>query len=106
MKALITILVVLWATTAIAAPHLTADPQTGVVAYECTYTGNPTPTITTPQDNGDGTVSLMQDMAGLVAGAYTVTCVADGGLWGKSGPSLPFSFVKPDLSAPGLLRFE
>ncbi len=99
-KLIIALAIILTATVAMADPHLTADPQADVVGYECDGV------TSIPKDNGDGTVSLWQDMALLIPGPYTMACVADYGVWGKSSPSVPFSFAKPELVSPGSLRLE
>jgi len=91
-KLLIVIAVLLFATSASAAPFLVCDPQAGVVGYEITGLGEPVTFVAQP----DG--SLKYDLASINNGTYTLT-VAACNVWGCSS-TVPFVFTKQLPTAP------
>ena len=95
-KLLIVIAVLLFATSASAAPFLVCDPQAGVVGYEITGLGEPVSFVA----QADG--SLKYDLASVPNGTYTLT-VAACNVWGCSSTA-PFGFSKQTPSAPAGLR--
>ena len=95
-KLLIVIAVLLFATSASAAPFLVCDPQAGVAGYEITGLGEPVSFVA----QADG--SLKYDLASVPNGTYTLT-VAACNVWGCSSTA-PFGFSKQVPSAPAGLR--
>jgi hypothetical protein len=97
MKRLIlALLIMAWPLSAVAAT-LTCDSQPGVDSYILDGLG----TITTGAANADGSLSVNLDA--LPAGSYTVKAKACQEVW-CSDWSVPFSFVKPALTAPANKR--
>ena len=88
-KILLTVLMVLFASTAFAAPFLVCDPQEGVIGY--TLTGLTDDTIAAQADG-----SLKYDLASLPNGTYEVT-VAACNIWdcGEAAVMPPFSKTVP-----------
>lgn len=95
-KLLIVIAVLLFATSASAAPFLVCDPQAGVVSYEITGLATPVNFVAQP----DG--SLKYDLSGVASGTYNLT-VAACNVWGCSS-TVPFVFTKVIPTAPASLR--
>ena len=91
-KLLIVIAVLLFATSASAAPFLVCDPQAGVVGYEITGLAAPVSFVAQP----DG--SLKYDLSGIASGTYNLT-VAACNVWGCSSTA-PFAFTKVIPTAP------
>ena len=96
-KLLIVIAVLLFATSASAAPFLVCDPQAGVVGYEITGLGEPVSFVAQP----DG--SLKYDLSSVNSGTYTLT-VAACNMWGCSAATAADPFTKAVPSAPAGLR--
>ncbi len=91
-KLLMVIAVLLFATSASAAPFLVCDPQAGVVGYEITGLATPVNFVAQP----DG--SLKYDLSGIASGTYNLT-VAACNVWGCSSTA-PFVFTKVLPTAP------
>lgn len=96
-KLLIVIAVLLFATSASAAPFLVCDPQAGVVGYEITGLGEPVSFVA----QADG--SLKYDLASIQSGTYNLT-VAACNMWGCSAATAADPFTKAVPSAPAGLR--
>ena len=96
-KLLIVIAVLLFATSASAAPFLVCDPQAGVVGYEITGLGDKINFIA--QQDG----SLRYDLASIQSGTYNLT-VAACNMWGCSAATAADPFTKAVPSAPAGLR--
>jgi len=96
-KLLIVIAVLLFATSASAAPFLVCDPQSGVVGYEITGLGDKI-TFIAQQDG-----SLRYDLASIQSGTYNLT-VAACNMWGCSAATAADPFTKAVPSAPAGLR--
>jgi hypothetical protein len=101
MKLVMAVLMVLFATSVMAAPFLVCDPQSGVQTYLLT---GPSWVVTTPVSaQVDG--SLKYDVASSMVGNNSLTikaCKSDP-IWGAvCSTSVPFSFVRPaaTLSVP------
>lgn len=82
-----------------AAPFLVADADP--IVDTCTVSGLPASIPATVPEVG-GTCKW--DLTSLAIGNYTVTATAEN-VWGKSGPSAPFSFARPSsINTPAGLR--
>lgn len=96
-KLLMVLAVLLFATSAYAAPFLVCDPQAGVVGYEISgLVGEPVSFVA----QADG--SLKYDLSPIPSGTYNVT-VAACNMWGCSSTA-PFVFTKQLPSAPAGVR--
>ena len=96
-KLLMVLAVLLFATSAYAAPFLVCDPQSGVVGYEITGLGDKI-TFIAQQDG-----SLRYDLASIQSGTYNLT-VAACNMWGCSAATAADPFTKAVPSAPAGLR--
>ena len=96
-KLLIVIAVLLFATSASAAPFIVCDPQAGVVGYEITGLGDKINFIA--QQDG----SLRYDLASIQSGTYNLTFAACN-MWGCSAATAADPFTKAVPSAPAGLR--
>jgi len=101
MKTVLSVLMILVATTVFASPFLVCDPQAGVQTYQLT---GPSWVVTTPiSAQADG--SIRYDVASAVVGTNSLTvraCKSDP-IWGAvCSTPVPFSFVRPaaTLSVP------
>jgi len=99
MRNLLSVIFLLMATTAIAAPFLVCDPQDGVETYEVFQDGVLVSGDVPAQSDG----SLKYDLQGITPGAYAFTVKACEGLWGCSALSDPFVSRNP-VSKPTDLR--
>ena len=97
-KLLIVIAVLLFATSASAAPFLVCNPQEGVVGYEITGLNPETVTFVAQPDG-----SLKYDLSSVNSGTYTLT-VAACNMWGCSAATAADPFTKAVPSAPAGLR--
>ena len=97
-KLLLIAAICLFASTAWAAPFLVCDPNPGAEMIILEINGVEMPEFAAEPDG-----SLRYDLAGLVAGDFTVRAKA-GNMWGWSIYSLPLDFTKPSLQAPMGLR--
>jgi len=96
MKTLISIILILCASTVFASPFLISDPQAGVTSY--TLTGW-TPTTIAAQADG----SLRIDVGGAVTGTTYNMTVAACNVSGCS-TTVPFVLLKQLPGVPSLLR--
>lgn len=92
MKKILCIIMILFASTAIASPYLVCDPQAGVETYLISEAGQPDMAAAAQTDG-----SIKYDLASVADGTHTWSVKACN-IWGCSGPS-PFSFTK-SLPAP------
>lgn len=96
MKTLLSIALILIATTVFATPFLISDPQSGVTSYQITGWSE---TNVTAQADG----SLRMDVADAVQGTTYNLTIAACNVWGCSS-TVPFAFGKQLPSAPSQLR--
>jgi len=96
MKSLLSIALILIATTVFATPFLVSDPQSGVTSYQ--LTGWSESTVTAQADG-----SLRMDVADAVQGTTYNLTIAACNVWGCSS-TVPFAFGKQLPSAPSQLR--
>jgi hypothetical protein len=98
MKTLLSIALILIATTVFATPFLVSDPNpSGVTRYE--FTGDAF--FQTIASQADG--SLRYDLAGIPNGNHSITVRACNELWGCS-VTVPFEFNAERPNAPSNLR--
>ena len=95
MKRILVLLMVLFSTTAFAAPFLVCDPQAGVTHYKLTGPAWVPATSTALPDG-----SIKMDVAASIVGANALTvtaCITDA-IWGErcSTPA-NFSYTRPAL---------
>ena len=96
MKTLLSIALILIATTVFATPYLVCDPQSGVTSYQ--LTGWSETTVTAQADG-----SLRMDVADAVQGTTYNLTIAACNVWGCS-TTVPFVLQKQLPSAPSQLR--
>ena len=96
MKTLLSIALILIATTVFASPFLISDPQAGVTSYTLTGWG-----ISTVTAQADG--SLRMDVADAVQGTTYNLTIAACNVWGCS-VTVPFAFGKQLPNAPSQLK--
>jgi hypothetical protein len=96
MKALLSIALILIATTVFASPFLVSDPQSGVTSYQITGWSE---TNVTAQADG----SLRMDVADAVQGTTYNLTIAACNVWGCS-VTVPFAFGKQLPNAPSQLK--
>ena len=96
MKTLLSIALILIATTVFASPFLVSDPQSGVTSYQ--LTGWSETTVTAQADG-----SLRMDVADAVQGTTYNMTVAACNIWGCS-VTVPFVLQKQLPVAPSQLR--
>ena len=96
MKTLLSIALILIATTVFASPFLISDPQSGVTSYQ--ITGWSETTITAQADG-----SLRMDVGSAVQGTTYNLTIAACNVWGCS-VTVPFAFGKQLHAVPSQLR--
>ena len=96
MKTLLSIALILIATTVFATPFLVSDPQSGVTSYQLTGWSE-----TNVVAQADG--SLRMDVGSAVQGTTYNLTIAACNVWGCS-TTVPFAFGKQLPSAPSQLR--
>ena len=96
MKTLLSIALILIATTVFASPFLVSDPQSGVTSYQLTGWSE-----TNVVAQADG--SLRMDVGSAVQGTTYNLTIAACNVWGCS-VAVPFAFGKQLPSAPSQLR--
>jgi hypothetical protein len=96
MKTLLSIALMLIATTVFASPFLISDPQSGVTSYQ--LTGWSESNVTAQADG-----SLRMDVGSAVQGTTYNLTIAACNVWGCSS-TVPFAFGKQLPSAPSQLK--
>jgi len=96
MKSLLSIALILIATTVFATPFLVSDPQSGVTSYQ--LTGWSESTVIAQADG-----SLRMDVGSAVQGTTYNLTIAACNVWGCS-VTVPFAFGKQLPNAPSQLR--
>jgi uncharacterized protein (UPF0276 family) len=96
MKTLLSIALILIATTVFASPFLVSDPQSGVTSYH--LTGWSETTVTAQADG-----SLRMDVGSAVQGTTYNLTIAACNVWGCS-VTVPFAFGKQLPSVPTQLK--
>ena len=96
MKTLLSIALILIATTVFATPFLVSDPQSGVTSYQLTGWSE-----TNVVAQADG--SLRMDVGSAVQGTTYNLTIAACNVWGCS-VTVPFAFGKQLPSAPSQLK--
>lgn len=96
MKTLLSIALILIATTVFATPYLVCDPQSGVTSYQ--LTGWSETTVTAQADG-----SLRMDVADAVQGTTYNLTIAACNVWGCS-TTVPFVLQKQLPVVPSQLR--
>ena len=96
MKTLLSIALILIATTVFATPFLVSDPQSGVTSYQITGWSE-----TNVVAQADG--SLRMDVGSAVQGTTYNLTIAACNVWGCS-TTVPFAFGKQLPNAPSQLR--